>query len=291
MPEIDADEFEDFDVEATPDVLAAAAAALAGSPDTAKQPDLDLPLDGPVTLPAGYRRLKPGTTTPEFETVTKAWVKELDGFAEERISKARMKGDDPAVVEEILLGGVERLGDREPTRDDFRALVSGDIEFLLLEISRATYGDEIEYDDFQCPNCLEAVSFTVHKGEDIPVKHLDSPDEVDFEFDMGRGKSATVRLPTGEDQLGIKDSMSPAEVNTHLLAACVSEVRGPRGVKTIAGDVDAARSLSTMDRQTLITEMSKRMPGPQYNEVRFTHPECGKEIRLTVTFAELFREM
>lgn len=288
------DEVEEPDFEfATDNPELAAAAARITQGESAAAPDIPQPLDGPVVLPGGFvRRIVTEEGTRE-EDVRTAWVRELNGEDEERIAKAKLRDDLNAFVRAILESGVERLGDQTPTKDDFDALIFGDRDYLLMEIARATYGDELEYEEFVCYHCGEKVDFTVHISEDIPVVRLDAVAETSFEVRLTRDRVAVVRLPDVSVAGAVSAAETEAEANTHLIAASVDEIRGPKGTTRIDGDLTAAKRLSLRDRQTLITEMGKRMPGPQYNGVKFVHEDgkCDKEVRLTVTLADLFRGM
>lgn len=284
-----ADDFDIGNAAENPELLAAAAALTSEE----RPPTLEDPLDGPVTLPAGFRRVKASGDGTQFEEVRKAWVRELNGEDEERISRAKMKDDVAAFLSSILQAGVERMGDSAPVQEDFDSLTMGDRDYLLLEIARVTYGDTLDYEKFTCGFCGETFDLSLSLAEDVPVKRLSSVDETHFEVRLKRDRVAVVNLPTQEASPDLAKTETSAEANTILIAHAVEEIRGPDGhVTRIAGDKDAARRLSVSDRQTLITEMSERMPGPQYNEVRFKHePGCGEEIRLQVTLADLFRSM
>jgi hypothetical protein len=266
-----------------PDLLAAAQAVSA----EAQAPALPDPLDGPVTLPAGVRAFADG----KFDEIRKAWVRELNGEDEERIARAKMRNDVNSFVEAILEAGVERLGDSRPAKDDLDALVLGDRDFLLLEIARVTYGDTLDFNQLLCDHCGENFDVSISLSEDIPVKRLDKVSDGVFEVPLSKDRIASVRLPTGEVGREVAKAETEAEANTALIAFSVQEIRGGKnGPVQIAGDVDAARKLGVRDRQALVNEMSKRMPGPQYNEVKFKHePGCGGDIRLLVTMADLFR--
>jgi hypothetical protein len=268
--------------------LAAAAEALT---QHVEAPELRNPLDGPVTLPAGYRRIRSTESGTVVDEVRTAWVRELNGEDEEKIARAKLKDDLGAFVTAILEAGVEKLGDARPTREDLASLVVGDQQYLLLEIARVTYGDEIEFDGFPCTFCRETFDVSLSLSEDIPVVRLDKVDDVDFEVRLKKDRIATVTLPTAEVQALLNKAETGADANTILIAHCVSEIRGPGGTKRIQGDLDEARRLGLQDRQTLVQAMGDRMPGPQYNEVRFNHePDgCGQEVRLQVTLADLFR--
>lgn len=270
--------------------LLEAAQALASETEV---PTLDDPLDGPVTLPVGFRRVKRDSDGTQFEEVRKAWVRELNGEDEERVARTKLKDDGSAFLTTILESGVERLGDLTPTKEDFNSLTFGDRDFLLLEIARVTYGDELTFEQFACNGCREVLDVSISLSEDVPVRRLDSLDDVAFEVRLRNGRVATVTLPTTEIIPEMSKTTTPAEANTVLIKHCVEEIRGPKG-KTIriAGDEDAARRLGVKDREDLVSQMGLRMPGPQYNEVTFKHdPGCGTENRLDVSLGYLFRNL
>lgn len=272
---------------ANPDLVSA---ALSLSEQEAP-PALQDPLDGPVQLTAGFRRVTTSSGDTALEEVKTAWVRELTGDDEERISKVRMKEDTNGFIRTILECGVEKLGDQNPSKDDFNSLVLGDRDLLLLEIARATYGDQLEYEKVVCTSCGEEFGVSLSISEDVPVTRLKDDSERTFEVPLKRGRVATVSLPTMEVDAELARTETPASSNTLLIAHFVDHITDAKGdVQTIQGDKDAAKRLGVMDRQALVTAMADRMPGPKYNEVRFNHePGCGEEIRLQILLADLFR--
>ncbi len=290
MTDID-DDFTLGDLEEANPALLEAAEKVTSGQTGQDAPTLEDPLDGPVSLVAGFQRVRTTEDGVKFEEIKKAWVRELNGEDEERISRARMKDDINEFIKAVLEAGVEKLGDEKPSKADLLSLVLGDRDYLLLEIARATYGDELEYDEIICPECGESFSATLSIAEDIPVKRLASMDDVTFEVALKRGRVATVTLPTGEISAEAGMAETPAQTNTILITHAVREIKDAKGeVVPIQGDTAAAKRLGIQDRQTLVAEMSDRMPGPQYNKVRFNHePGCGKEIQLRITLLDLFR--
>jgi hypothetical protein len=276
--------------EDNPSLAAAAAKIAAGvSEDTPEAPKLVEPTDGPVTLPAGFRRVKVTSEGTKFENVTNAWVRELNGLDEERIAKARLSGEPTDFIAAVLEAGVEKIGDSRPDREDIDALVLGDRDFLLMQIAVATYGDRLEYEGVVCPHCNESFDVAITPTEEVPVTRLASPEETRFDVKLRKDRIAKCTLPTHSISKQLAQTETAAEANTLLIANFVSEIVGKEVVE-IRGDKDAARLLPIVDRQTIIDEMWKRMPGPQYNEVRFKHePGCGEEVRLEVQLADLFR--
>lgn len=290
MPDIE-DDFTLGDLaEANPELLEAAERVTSGQSAQAA-PELLDPLDGPVDLVAGFTRVKTTEDGVKFEEIKKAWVRELNGEDEERISRARMKDDTNEFIKAVLEAGVEKLGDEKPSRSELLSLILGDRDYLLLEIARATYGDELEYDEVICPECGESFSATLSIKDDIPVKRLGTLDDATFEVTLKKGRTAKVTLPTGEISAEAGMAESPAQTNTILITHGVLEITDAKGTVTpVQGDTAAAKRLGIQDRQTLVAEMSSRMPGPQYNKVRFNHePGCGKEIQLRITLLDLFR--
>lgn len=263
--------------------------ATATATGNVEPPEMETPLDGPVKLPGGFRRF---TGADSVEEVHEAWVRELTGEDEERIAKARLKGNNAAVIEEILAGGVERLGEEAPRPGELLDLLAGDREFLLLQISIATFGDGLEYEQVTCPQCAQAFGVALSKADDIPSKSLHAIEESYFDVTLRNGDVAHVRLPNGRDQRAAFDSeRTPAETNSVFLSRVIETVTKKDGTEVVVSDEPGfVKRLGSMDRQKILTEVSERNPGPRYNEVKFNHdPGCGAEITFSVGLMELFR--
>lgn len=265
--------------------LAEAATAVSASD---APPEIEEPLDGPVKLPGGFRRLDGS----RIEEVRKAWVRELNGEDEENIARLMARKDASLndLVDVLLESGVTRLGDSEPSSDDLRNLLVGDRDYLLLEISRATYGNEIDYEDFQCYQCQGTVNFAIRLDEDVPITHLDKFEDQEFDIPLRRGRIAKVRLPNGDDQQVTITGDTVAEMNSALLNRIVLSFRdGEDGEEElVSDDVETVRRLSIKDRRTILEEVTKRQPGPRYNEITFTHDECKREVVVPFGLMSLF---
>jgi hypothetical protein len=44
-----------------------------------------------------------------------------------------------------------------------------------------------------------------------------------------------------------------------------------------------------VDRKRILDAIENKQPGPQYNEVKFTHDSCGKEVPLFISAGDLFQ--
>lgn len=273
-------EFEQDDdgVDARQNPDAADAAAKQAFSSVGEPPQIDPPSDDCfVRLPGGLLR--------DGDVVRDAEVQELTGEHEEALAKAR--GNPIRFVSTLLRSGVVSIGDEKATPQALKDLLVGDRDTLVLGIRRATFGNDVEFEDFVCPGCREHLDITLHL-EDIPIRELDG--EREFEVPLRKGGKAHVRLPNGHDQEKVfaNPDLTDAEHNTILLAQVVSAVEAPDGTITrVSGDKHVKR-LGIADRRSILDAISERNPGPRYDDVKFTHESCETEVELPLSVATLF---
>lgn len=234
------------------------------------------PVDGEVKLVGGI--IDPSGV---IDTAT---VRELNGRDEEIIAKAPTMAK--AMIA-ILNRGVETLGGHPAKADDLDALLSADRDLLLMKIREITFGSELEF-DIVCPECGERSEVTLDITTDIPVKYLENPlHDRHFSVELRNGRIAEMRLPTGYTQKNIaanSENKTVAELNTLMLAGCVRSIDG-RDVL----DASQVLNLGIVDRNTLLEELSERIPGPQWDEIAKDCPNCGEEVSLPLSADQLFR--
>ena len=246
-----------------------------------------------ATLPADpFTRLPGGLVLGlDLEDVQyEAEVQELNGMHEEQITKARQSGRMDKFYNAILECGTVSIGGTPTTKELLSALLIGDADYLLREIRRATYGDEIEFNDLTCPNCGEQYNLTLTL-DDIQVKTLKSSSERTFVVALRKGKSAVVRLPVGSDRDALTSSLelNSAEQNTLLLSRCVISITDAKGESEIvASQSGPVKALSIPDRAKLLSEITDRQPGPDFEDVTYTHDACGQEVHFALSIGELF---
>jgi len=219
-----------------------------------------------------------------------AEVQELNGMHEEQISKARQSGRMDKFYNAILECGTVSVGDMPATKDLLSALLIGDADYLLREIRRATYGDEIEFNDLTCPNCNEQYNLSLTL-DDIPVRTLRNSSDRAFKVALRKKRTAMVRLPTGSDRDAISTSLdlNPAEQNTLLLSRCVISITDSDGeTNMVSNQSSPVRALSIPDRHKLLSEITDRQPGPQFDDITYTHDECGQEVHFALPIGDLF---
>jgi hypothetical protein len=264
---------------------AAIAAMLAGGEEV-KKPEIAPPAGGMFRLPGGYV-LGGDFTNARYD----AEVRELTGADEEAITKAR-SGGVGTFITTLLSCGTVTVGDEPSGPTVLDNLLLGDRDMLLLEIRRATYGEEIVWERYTCPFCGDEFRLAVTLDE-IPIRRLEDPSQRVFEVELRRNRKAFVRLPVGSDQkaiLAVVDRATESEQNTLLLSRCLISVVEADGTENaVTGNPEFARSLGIVDRRSILDAIEEKQPGPQYNDVKFLHDSCGKEVPLMISAGDLFQ--
>jgi hypothetical protein len=265
---------------------AAISAAMQNGEGQVVKPEIPLPAGGSFRLPGGY------VSGGDFASVRyDAEVRELTGADEEAIAKARQAGLGK-FVSTLLACGTVSIGDQQASQSVLSNLLLGDRDNLLLEIRRATFGDEIVWDKFSCMHCGEEFRLSVTLDE-IPVRRMDDPSQRIFEVPLRNGRKAFVRLPVGSDQdavLAVAERTTASEQDTLLLSRCLISVVTANGTETaVSSNAEFARSLGIVDRRSILDAIEQKQPGPQYNDIKFTHEACGKEVPLYISAGDLFQ--
>jgi hypothetical protein len=233
----------------------------------------EAPADTLVKLPAGLIN--------KDRTVSKvAEIRELNGLDEEAIAKS---GNTSKALLTILQRGLLTIGERQPVKEDFDAMLSGDRDSILLGIRKATFGRTVEYTGY-CVTCDGPKEFTIDLDKDIEVKELDNPLERTWTLPIKAGR-AVISLPNGITQRKVMDNQDKtlAELNTIILAGCVLSINeSPTTPNTVL-------ELGIQDRETLIREIIDRNPGPRLGEVTKACEACGTDVELPLSLASLFR--
>ncbi|MFD6934640.1 hypothetical protein ACFWAP_00595 [Streptomyces goshikiensis] len=240
-------------------------------------PAIPTPADCLVTLAAGLVR--------DDVIHIKAEVRELTGADEEAL--ARVRSSPLRMLETLLELGTVSIGSLPATRDVLPELLLGDRDVLVLAIRRATFGDEMQFEEINCQHCGENFSATISLGQ---IKSHSAGDRR-LTIPLRKGGCAVVRYPTGADQAAmLADAKATnAEHNSTLLARCVVEIRDGKGEVT-PGGADVAQSLGLADRRTILTQLATNQPGPRLLELTIRHEECGGEVPLPLSVADLFRD-
>jgi hypothetical protein len=187
----------------------------------------------------------------------------LTGREEELLTQA--SHPRPAtLVTEVLSRSVRRLGDISPvTLEVARNLLVGDRLYLLLQLRRATFGDQVRA-NLACPwrGCGERVALDFAISA-IPVEAPPQPGPVhamtlSAAAAADAGREITFRLPTGADQEELSGLLDDNEGRalTALLGRCLRRI----GLDENPGE-EAVAGLSALARAEIEERMRQVAPG------------------------------
>lgn len=273
--------------------------AMSHSEDAPRQDD-DAPLliqnppDGTVTLPGGYLSTE--------GIIRAATVRELTGADEEELSRPSVTKDFTKFTNALLVNCVETIGGEPATQEMLDDLLIGDRDMLLQAIRVATYGDTMRL-DLVCPrlDCRSEFQVDYSFSTDVRVQQLDGYkvelrdgttivlDETQrtYRIPLRKGGVAEVNLIDGGTQRSVytqeNADRSAAQLNTLLLKRCVLTIDG----ETIPQQ--ALLSMGSADRQTLLQFLQDSQPGPRWDEVKQSCPECDHEFPLVIDVPTMFR--
>ena len=242
----------------------------------------DMP-DTHVTLPAGL--------ISDGRVLQDAQVQELTGEHEERLAKSRISNNPAKYVNTLLQCGVVSIGDKTITPALLDTLLQGDLDMLMLGIRRATFGDEFEVFEVQCPNCQELNDLTLNL-KDIPIISLEDPEVREFVVKLRKGRKAKIQFPTGAIQNDIfKNQLTVPEMNSLTLSECVISFIEVDGTERMSNGLTDVKSLGLADRKTLQDYIYNKQPGPRYDKVTALCSSCEGEVPVPLNVGVLFREL
>ena len=271
---------------------AAAQAALDGLNEAAKSPlpVAEFPPDDLVTLPGGY--------VHKGELLKHVVVRELTGEDEDALARAIQNPNPYHFLDTLLARGVDHIGSlsHDVSVELLPDLLMGDRDEIILGIRAATYGDTVEVFGWTCPLCtgrVDKIEFSL-KDDVERVTLADPANESVFEVELRKGARAKVRLAPGRVLTATYEmpDLTAPQRNDVMLSKTIETWTDPKGqVHLIPGFPSMVRRMTTVDRQAILRELTKRQPGPRYNEISFKHEECGGEVSLALGITDLFRDL
>jgi hypothetical protein len=248
--------------------------ATAEQDTTQAKAELQSPSDTLVNLPAGY-------VTPDGEVIKTAEVRELNGKDEEFLSKTTTLGKG---LNTVLSRAVVSIGSEPATEKVLDSLLAGDRDALLIGVFRATFGNTAEIGAL-CQGCNDVKTIEVDINSDIKTKVLVDPADRTFTVE-GRKGEFLVTLPTGlvQRELTSNPDRTLAELQTVLLEHCIVEINGAPVVSK-----QQVLNLGLVDRRNILTEITSRNPGPQFENITVTCPDCEGEVVVPINLGTLFR--
>jgi predicted RNA-binding Zn-ribbon protein involved in translation (DUF1610 family) len=217
-----------------------------------------------------------GLVTPSG-AITEAKVRELNGFDEEAIARAKNFG---SILLTILERAVVSLGGEKPDQGLMRELYLADRLAILVGISRCTWGSNV-VSTLVCPDCGEVnqIDFDLNDMEITKAQ----PADAFFDVQLRKG-TAKVHWPRGDvhEALLTTADVSSAMFRSVIINKCVDDIDG----MPMFGD--AAKRLSVPDRTKIVDTVNSIYLGPRFDLTSAPCPACGKEVTPAVALADLF---
>lgn len=217
----------------------------------------------------------------------------MSGFTRKSISKKDVRDDFGKVSDLVLRQCVKRIGTVPTTSTrTLNNTPMADRDFLLMEIRRASRGDELKC-LVVCALCKKKIEVTFQIDELEVVRLQDEDYEIHDDWLCFRVQStnpmidALCRFPVGSDQhdmLPIVDQ-NPTDAQYRLFAACLLEwngEKGPFGPRFF--DEKSTRLIDAFTEQFLA-----KKPGPVFEQrVSCPNSVCGTDIDFTFEGSDFF---
>jgi hypothetical protein len=244
-----------------------------------------------VTLPVGIAASGNG------QPLRQVTLRKMTGREEALLADATLRSNGGKLISALLANCVVSIEGVSPvTPEIIRQLTSADRNFLLLELRRLTFGDEMEA-HYRCPQCqgvtpvLENLAdLEVRPAENgsiptIPVRLQDGYQDPDgnWQYDL------LFALPTGDDEevAASRRDANPTRQRDALLARCLQQV-GDLEVKRIRALGSRILSdLSMGDRRLIQQAMDAQTPGPDLTRSVICR-HCGEEYRTALDMSRFF---
>jgi hypothetical protein len=238
-------------------------------------PEIIVPSDVLVDLPGGY-------ITPAGEVIKTAEVRELTGKDEEAISKTTNMS---RAIVTILNRGTVKIGTEAVDEKMLDSLLIGDRDAILVGILKATFGPKVSVPSY-CTGCQDTKEVQVDIDEDIKTKILTDPINDRVFTVKGKNTEYLVQLPNGLIQKELMNQIdkTPAELSTIMLESTIVRI----GDAPVYSKLQV-QNLSVVDRRKIIEEINKRAPGPQFEDVTISCPDCESEVTVPINLGSLFQ--
>ena len=244
-----------------------------------------------VTLPVGY------LSETDGQLFRQATLRKMTGKEEALLSDPTLRSNGGKLITALLSNCVTALEGVQPVEaDTIRQLTSADRNFLLLELRRLTFGDEMEA-HYRCPKC-QGVTTVLENLSDLEVRQTENGSipkiavtlQDGYQDPDGTWQSDFVfQLPTGEDEevaAGRRDA-NPTRQRDALLSRCLHQVGDLEDKRIRALGSRILSDLSMGDRRLIQQAMDAQAPGPDLTRsILCSH--CGEEYRTALDMSRFF---
>jgi hypothetical protein len=223
-------------------------------------------------------------------------LRKLTGNEEALLVEPRLRQNGGRLITALLASCVRTADGDKLSPASARRLTSADRNYLLLELRRLTFGDELEA-RYRCPRCREPMLVLEDLGA-LEVRTLadGAEDETVVELEDGYcDPSGDVHhelvfgLATGEDEeaAGTRQDGNPSRQRDALLARCLRRVGDlePHRVEALGPRILADLSMS--DRRLIQQTLDVAAPGPVLTRT-IVCGTCNEEFRAMLDMTRFF---
>lgn len=243
-----------------------------------------------VELPVGYFNQADGTV------VRQVTIRKMTGKEEALLADPKLRGNGGKLISALLTNCTVSIEGGSQVPSNFtRDLPSADRNFLLLELRRLTFENELQA-RYRCPSCQgvteiweDLSQLDIKKVEDatqeIQVLLKDGYRDPDgnWQYDL------SFRLPNGEDEeisAGRRDN-NPTRQRDALLARCLTRVGDLEERRIRALGPRILSDLSMADLRIVQKAMDDNAPGPDLTREVTCH-HCGEHYRTSLDTSNFF---
>lgn len=241
-------------------------------------------------LPVGY-------TDEDGRVHRVAVLRKMTGHEESQIADRKLRQNGGRLITELLMSCLKRIGDLSPvSREIVTCLTSADRNYLLLQLRKITFGNELEA-SYTCPSCGESNAIS-EDLDGLPVQRVNGsgPPEIVVDLEDGYEDNGgavytrmVFRLPVGSDEErtapAIRDN-APAGMNS-LLARCLVSVADLPSARREALGTKLISDLTLGDRARIDKAFRKDNPGVDMRrDIECTG--CGKRFKATLDLTGFF---
>jgi hypothetical protein len=223
-------------------------------------------------------------------------LRKLTGNEEALLVEPRLRQNGGKLITALLASCVRMADGDKLSPATARALTSADRNYLLLELRRLTFGDELEA-RYHCPRCREPMLVLEDLGA-LEVRTLADGAEEETVVELEDGycdPSGDVHhelvfgLATGEDEeaAGTRRDGNPSRQRDALLARCLRRVGDlePHRVEALGSRILADLSMS--DRRLIQQALDAAAPGPVLVRT-IVCGTCDEEFRALLDMTRFF---
>lgn len=243
-----------------------------------------------VQLPVGY-------IDEDGRCHRTATLRKMTGHEEALLADRKLRQNGGMLVSQLVASCLRKLGDLAPVpRAVVSQLTSPDRNYLLLELRKITFGQEMET-SYRCPHCGET-TLVLQDLDELPVRYAEEPAPGEIAVELGDGyvdkggevyTAVSFRLPTGADEEKIAAAIkeNPSRGMNALLARCLVSLGDMPSERREALGTKILNDLTMADRLRIERAFRQEMPGVDLTQ-EIICDSCGRSFRTTLDLTGFF---